>query len=66
LRCGDIFAARSELTDVLNGCSDNEALLWPLTSLLGNGDIPDALYSTTTHTWAQEVLFQLRVTSNAP
>jgi hypothetical protein len=30
LRRGEIAAARSELTDVINGACDNEAMLWPL------------------------------------
>lgn len=66
LRRGEIAAARSELTDVLNGARDSEALLWPLSSLLDHQSTPDILCTTTTHEWSQEVLLQLRTTLATP
>lgn len=66
LRRGEISAARSELTDVLNGARDSEALLWPLNSLLDHQSTPDIWCTTTTHEWSQEVLLQLRTTLATP
>lgn len=62
IRRGEVDAARSELTDVLNGARDSEALLWPLSSLLDRGRTPTALCSATTHEWAQDVLLKLKTT----
>lgn len=59
LRRGEVAAAKSELTDVLNRAHDSDALLWPLSSLLGQA-APAAVCSTTTHAWAREVLLHIQ------
>jgi hypothetical protein len=66
LRRGEIAAARSELTDVINGARDSEALLWPLGGLLDRRSTPTTLCSTTTHKWARDALLQLSTTLDAP
>ena len=66
LRRGEIAAARSELTDVLNGARDSKALLWPLGGLLDRRSTPATLCSTTTHEWARDALLQLSTTLDAP
>lgn len=65
LRCGEMAAARSELTDVINGARDSEALLWPLDGLLDRQRTPAMLCDTTTHEWARNVLLQLSNTLDA-
>jgi len=60
LRRGEVAAVKSELTDVLNGARNSDALLWPLSGLLDHQSVPASLCSTTTHDWAREVLLYLR------
>jgi len=66
LRRGEVAAARSELTDVINGTRDSEAQLWPLGDLLDRRSTPTTLCSTTTHQWARDALLQLSTTLDAP